>query len=352
MEGKDSSGDANKRRATLRDVAELAGTSIKTVSRVINGEGGVRNELQERVRVAISQLGYHPDDRARRLRRGSGTTGTIGLVQHDVGNPFFASVFMGVEEVATRAGYVVLAASSDGDVSRFNEIVDMFIGRRVDGLVVVPVGDDVETLADEVALGTPVVFIDRMPSSRIGDIVLSDHFGGSLRAVQHLISAGHSRIAFLGDDPTFFSAAERRRGWSEALTAAGLETPHDLVRESVGDQRLAEDAVLGLMTIGSPPTALFAAQNYISIGAIRALRKLGLADSIAMVGFDDVELADMLEPALTVAPQHPAELGRQASELLFRRISGDDGPLEEVILPVELVVRGSGEIRPRADDDG
>lgn len=339
-------GDLGRRRPTLRDVASHARTSVKTASRVVNREGGVREELVTRVEESVRALGYRPDDRARRLRQQSDDSGTIGLVQGDISNPFFAALFVGVEEVMTGDGYVVLAASSEGETRRFNEIVERFAVRRVDGLIVVPVSDDLTGLTHEVAMGTPVVFIDQRPADSLGDVVLSDHYGGAVKAVAHLIDSGHRRIAFLGDDPSFFSAMERKRGWLEAHDSAGLTVDERLIREGVGERLAAERAVEELLACGSPPTALFTAQNLISVGAVHALRRHGLHHRVAMVGFDDVDLADAIEPGLTCAPQDPVELGRQAARLLLQRISGDSRPRREVVLPVELVIRGSGEIPP------
>lgn len=335
-----------RRRPTLRDVAEMANTSVKTASRVVNNEDGVSSELASRVQTAVQILGYRPDDRARRLRRSTATNGVIGLIQADVSNPFFASIFFGVEEVASEMGHVVLAAGSEGSADRFDEIVESFITRRVDGLIVVPVGNELSLIRREMTMGTPVVFVDQVPSEPIGDVVTSDHFGGALSAVTHLMDAGHTRIAFLGDDPAYFSASERKRGWLAAHDQHGLTADPSIVRDRVGASRPAERAVLQLMSMEEPPTALFTAQNLISIGAIRALKSLGLDQQVAMVGFDDIELADVLDPGLTCAPQDPVSLGRTATRLLFRRISGESGPAETVVIPVELVIRGSGEIRP------
>lgn len=320
---------------------------MKTVSRVVNQEGGVSPELTERVTAAIEVLGYRPDNRARQLRSGSNITGTIGMVQNDVSNPFFASIFKGVEDVAASAGYLVLSASSGGDPERQNAIISTLISRRVDGLVVVPVGGDMRSLADEAKLGTPVVFVDMMPSQLVGDLVVSDHSGGAYKATTHLLDHGHTRIALLCDNPEFYSAGERRRGYLAAMQAARVEPDPALILMGVGTPEQAEAAAHGIMHHTNPPTAFFAANNFVSIGTVRALRKLGLANTVAVVCFDDVELADMLEPGLTVVPQNPHELGRRAAELLFRRLDGRTDSPEVVTLPVDLVERGSGEIPPR-----
>lgn len=332
------------RRPTLRDVAAAADASIKTVSRVVNHEGGVSPELAARVEAAIENLGYRRDDRARHLRSGSTSTGTIGLVQNDVANPFFAAIFKGVEEVTTAEGCVVLSASSGGQPERQDEIIGTFISRRVDGLVVVPVGGSISLLANEIRLGTPVVFVDLMPEELLGDVVISDHFGGALRATRHLIGYGHQRIGFLGDDARIYSADQRYGGYVEALSTAGLEVDPTLVRLGVIGAPAAAGATRELMAMSHPPTAIFAAQNFISMGVVRTLRELDLAHRIAVVGFDDIDFADILEPGLSVAPQDPHELGRRAATLLFRRLAGESGPPRVEVLPVGLIERGSGEL--------
>lgn len=335
------------RRPTLRDVAAASGVSVKTVSRVVNGEGGVSAELESRVTDAIRTLGYSPDTRARHLRSHSTTTGAIGLIQNDVSNPFFAAIFKGVEEVATNAGNVVLAASSGADQEQQDDIVRAFIERRVDGLIVVPAAGDLTLIEEETRRGTPVVFVDLMPSRVVGDVVLSDHVGGAMAATRHLIDHGHRRIAFLGDDVRFFSARERERGYREALESFGIEFDPAIARFDVGSPQMSATAVAEMLASPNPPTAFFTAQNFVSVGTVRVLKELGRSDDVAVVGFDDLELADVLDPPLSVVPQEPHELGRRAAELLYRRLDGYDGPPDVVVLPCGLLRRGSGEIPGR-----
>lgn len=338
------SANSPSRRPTLRDVAVEADTSLKTASRVVNKEGGVSPELTARVEEAVAKLGYQRDDRARQLRSGSTSTGTIGLIQNDVANPFFASIFKGVEEVAADHGNVLLSASSGGSAERQDEIVRTFISRRVDGLVIVPVGEDMTVLTREAGRGTPIVFVDLMPKEVIGDVILSDHRGGATKAVEHLIRQGHRRIAFLGDEARYTSALERCTAYRDTLAEAAIPVDEALVKPGMGDPALAENATYALLDLDDPPTAIFAAQNFVSIGVVRALARRGQGGQVAVVGFDDFECADMLDPPLSVAPQNPRELGRRAGDLLYRRLEGFDGPPQVVELPVEIIERGSGEI--------
>jgi LacI family transcriptional regulator len=334
------------RRPTLRDVAAHAGVSFKTVSRVVNAEGGVSDELVSRVAQSVEALGYRPDDRARRLRRATTRSHAIGFILVDVANPFFSSILRGIEEVARTREYLVLAGSTDGLESRQDQLVEAFVARRVDGLIVVPSGTTLGRLRSEVERGTPLVFVDlEIPSVEV-DLVRSDHQGGAVLATRHLLDHGHRDIAFVGDDPRIFSAGARLEGFLQAMSDEAIEVPAHRLITGRHTSETWRTVLADHMRQPHPPTALFTAQNFISIGAVHALRDLGLQHSVAQVGFDDVELASALEPGISVVPQQPWELGRRAAEQLFRRIEGDHGPALLDILPHVVIERGSGEIAP------
>jgi LacI family transcriptional regulator len=330
----------------MKDVAALAGVSLATVSRVVNGNADVRPDLAGRVHDAVAVLGYRRDLTASTLRRNDRVSASIGLIIEDVANPFFSAVHRGVEDVAWAQGVLVLAASSDEDPARERELADALAARGIDGLVIVPCSDDQSYLLREREMGTGLVFVDRPPRFIDADAVVTDNAGGARAAVEHLLAAGHRRIAFLGDRPSVYTAAERRSGYREALTAAGIAPDPGLERVGLLAADPAEAAVRELMDADEPPTALFAAQNLITVGAVRALRALGLQHEIALVSFDDVELSDVVEPGITVIQQDALALGRHAGELLFARLAGHRGPSERQVLPNVLVQRGSGEIAP------
>jgi LacI family transcriptional regulator len=330
----------------MRDVADAAGVSVKTVSRVVNDEGAVRPAVADRVRLAIDELGYRPDQRAQLLRRGGNRSATIGFIPFDVSNPFFSAIYRGLEDIAWANGYAVVAGSSDGSRERGNTILKRLIGGRVDGLVVVPAGDDHTLIAQEVERGTPVVLLDlEVDDIADVDLVRSDHRGGARNAVTHLIDHGHRDIAYLGDVASIFSARERYLGYVEALRTAGITPRLDWVRHGL-DSITAAATVRTLLADGAEPrpTAVFSAQNAITTGAVHALHELGLQRRVALVGFDDVDMADVVEPGLTVVPQRPLELGRLAGTLLLDRIAGNRGPARRTILRDDLILRGSGEI--------
>ena len=330
----------------MREVAALAGVSIKTVSRVINGEPAVSAGVTTRVSAAIDRLDYRHNMTASSLRRSDGRTATIGVVLEDVANPFSSALHRAIEDVAVARGVLVLAGSSDEDGNRERRLVAAFASRRVDGLVIQPATHDHSFLITERKAGTPIVFVDRPPTFFDADSVVTDNEAGVRRGVRHLIDHGHQLIGYLGDLHTIATAAERHQGYVAELAAQRMTVDERLVRLDTSGIEKAEAAVTELLEGPDPPTALFTAQNLITIGAFRTLRRLGLHRKIALIGFDDILLADLLEPAITVVAQDPAAIGRTAAEMLFRRLDGDRSPAQHQVVPTRLIARGSGEIRP------
>lgn len=332
----------------MRDVAERAGVSFKTVSRVVNAEGGVSEVLADRVAGAISELGYRPDERARRLRQSDAKTGAIGFVIVDVSNPFFSSVLRGIEEVATAHDSIVMSGSTDGDKDRERQLIDAFVSRRVDGLIVVPEGSTDNTLRVEIERGTPIVFVDLEPSELTADLVRSDHHLGSVAATEHLIAHGHRDIAFFGDHPDISSSRLRRAGYEQALTAVGIDIDENRIVQDRLRPDEWRDVIRTYLETHERPTAIFSAQNFVTVGCTQALHDLDLHTTIAQVGFDEIELGDVVTPGITTVPQHPLDLGRRAAQTLFNRIGGDRGDVTKEIIASPIIQRGSGEIRPAA----
>lgn len=320
---------------------------MKTVSRVVNNERWVSPDVENRVRDAIESLGYRPDHRAQRLRMAATTTSTIGIVHADLANPFFTGVHSGVEEIASEHDLLILTGSSGESVARQEALIGAFTERRVDGLVVVPAGttscdaDSSPSLSAELRRGTPIVFIDRESGFK-GDLVASDHFGGASLATRHLLDGGHRSIAFIGDRQHLSSAIERHRGFSDEVAKCGTCMPTVVI--DIDTAEAAQAAVVALLTAPEPPTAVFAAQNHLTTGAVRALHALGLQRDVALVGFDDVTMGDVIQPGVTVVPQDAAALGREAGRLLIDRMKTRGVESTRRILPVSLVARGSGEI--------
>lgn len=333
-------------RPTMHDVAGSAGVSLKTVSRVVNEEPGVAPATARRVTEAIDRLGFTRNELARGLRHGR--AGALGLVIEDVANPFYSAVARTVEDLARGRGHLLLTGSCGEDPARERELVLRFLRRAVDAVLIVPAGEDHRYLLTELADSdpTPIVFLDRPPVGVDVDTVLGDSRGGARMAVEHLIAHGHRRIAIITDDDRIWTARERMAGATEALTEAGLSIGPDLVLSGAHDADRAEAIVRDVLELGADrrPTALFTANNRITVGAVRALR--GLDKPPALVGFDDFELADMLATPVTVVRQSPSEMGRLATEAAYNRLDGEGQMPRRQIVPCELVARGSGELAP------
>ena len=343
---------ARERRPTLRDVASLAGVSFKTVSRVVNNEPGVSANLTSQVEAAIATLNYRPDDRARRLRQSASGPATIGFVLVDLSNPFSSRLLRGTEQATMDRGCLVLAGSSEGSAGREQHLIEAFLRRRVDGLMVVSSQETSASLRSEVERGTPIVFLDREPRIKGADLVRSDHYGGAYEATRHLQRQGHTDIAYLGDDLSIQSARLRLEGFLDAMTAAGLSVDLDRIVTASKTETDWLELVETFLGRRPRPTALFTAQNFVTVGAVRALHGLGLHHEIAQVGFDDVELGDVAEPGISVIRQDPLAIGRRGAELLLARIDGDIGPPITEVMSTPLIERGSGELRPRDVGEG
>ncbi|MFL5825928.1 MAG: LacI family DNA-binding transcriptional regulator [Thermoleophilaceae bacterium] len=329
----------------MRDVASTAGVSVKTVSRVVNEEPGVRPDTAARVDAAIAQLGFARNDLARGLRRGR--AGALGLIIEDVANPFYSAVARAVEDVAHERGHIMITGSCEEDPSRERQLALGLLQRLVDALLIVPAGTDHRYLMPELSAETPIVFLDRPPEGLPADTVLVDNHGGARLGVEHLLRGGHERIGFVGDPPSLYTSRVRLEGYRAALENAGVAVREDLILARSHDAVGAADSVRELLALpdGERPTALFSSNNRNTIGVLRALRDA--PSPVALVGFDDFELADMLATPVTVVRNAPEEMGRIAAELAYARLEGDaaGGPARRTI-PCELVPRGSGEIAP------
>jgi len=337
-----------RRTVTMRDVARQAGVGLATVSRVINGKPGVAPELVRRVTETARELGYRHDVTASSLRRADRRTATIALVLEDVANPFSSALHRGVEDTAREAGILVLAGSSDEQPDRERELIDAFTLRRVDGLIVLPTGGADEQLAAVRKYGTPVVCADRLVEIDRVDTVTVDNRDGTWAAVRRLRTLGHRRIAFLGDLESIWTARQRYAGFAEEHEEARTPIEERLVHRDLDGAEAARAVTVRLLTAAEPPTAVFAAQNLLTMGARRALQDLGLQDRVALIGFDDFPVADMLAPGISVVAQDAGRVGRTAARLLLGRVLGGEDHLvaRHSVVPTRYVARGSGEIRP------
>lgn len=328
-----------QRRSTMPDVARLAGVSIKTVSRVVNGEPNVSAKTNEAVLKAIEELKFRRNDLARNLRAGTSSR-TIGLVIEDLSNPFYGAVARGVEEVAQEHGAMVITASSEEHAEREAELVAALVQRRVDGLLMVPASDDHRYLQPELAMGTPIVFLDRPPAKLKTDQVIFDNEGGAKRGVAQLLAQGHRRIAALSPGKSIYTTTQRMQGFRAAMAEAGATVDEALVAEDCQDPDGAERAAAAMLAMRRPPAAFFAANNRMTLGLIRALRQAQVRKPI--VAFDDFELADVVPLPLTIIAGEPSEMGKRGAELLFERLESEGAVRpRRIVLQTDVLARGT-----------
>ena len=336
---------------TIRDVAERAGVSSMTVSRVINESTRVSPETRSRVERAISDLGYVPSRLARGLS--AQRTGTLAVIVPDVANPFFTLIVRAAEEVARRAGYRAILCDTRADLAVEREVIEEMIAHRVEGIAIAPVSDrSREQLRRLATYGIPFVLLDRTVPGVDADAVLGDSRDGAERLVGHLIALGHRRIGLIVESDEVSTARHRRAGYEAAHRAAGLELDRVLVVETTVDPSGGFEGMQQLLSLEERPTAVFTVNNLVALGAIEAVRaaRLEVPDDVALVCFDDIEYASRLYPFLTVMEQPAETFGTLGAQLLLERIQRR-GPERSrvVVLPAEFVVRRScGAVRGTA----
>lgn len=329
---------------TRVDVAQLAGTSTAVVSYVLNGgPRPVAAATRARVQTAIDTLGYRPDRIARALaaRRSE----ALGLVVSDITNPFVSDVSRAIEATASERGYTVLLANSAIDAGRERRLVRDLLDRQVDGLLMIPVGLDDASVEELNHRGVPVTVLDRPVPGLRATTILVDNAGGARQITAHLVGHGHRQVACITGRPALHPAAERERGWSEAIGAAGLARSRSPVIRTHVNRRAGHAAGLRLLSRPRPPTAVFVASDEQAFGVLRAAADLGrrVPDDLAIASFDGIAQAAFSVPGLTTACQPVDEIGRRAVasvlEAIFRA-GGTLGAATEV-LPVHVVRRGS-----------
>lgn len=329
--------------ASLQEVAKRAKVSIATVSRVLNKSDKVVPETRAIVEQALLDLGYRPSRVARRLRMNSGHAHLVGLIIPDIQNPFYAEIARGVEDAAYASEYALILCNSDENLDKERFYLDVMRAESVDGIVLPPFDDTDLAVAEMVKTGIPVVCVDRSHGRVKTDLVEVDNYQGAQEAVRHLIEKGHKSIALIEGRSQVSTSRERRRGYLDALAAHGIPLRKELMR--AGDFKQESGRILAneLLDLRKPPTALFVCNNLMTVGALAALHQRGLRvpTDVAVVGFDDLPWAEALDPPPTVVRQPAYEVGRQAMELLLKRIMEPARPPVTVRLRPELVIRRS-----------
>ena len=331
--------------ATVQDVARRAGVSTATVSYALNGTRYVSDALRDRVLAAARELHYEPNAAARTLR--SNRSATIGLLISDLRNPFFTEALRGIEDLAQSRGYTVILANSEEDPVRETACLRALRARHVDGLILASAGDRYAELDELVQASFPIVLLDRDVAGLNVSAVMLDNVAAARAAVRHLIDLGHRRVGMVMGRPQISSTNERRAGYVQALAEARLSLDDALVVSGGSTIEGGAAAADVLLQRRFPPTAIFVANNLMTIGALAAIERHGLTvpRDIAVVGFDDFPWADVLRPRLTTIAQPLYELGRTAAEVLLEQLSGSGAQPRRVRLPGTLVIRDSSGAR-------
>jgi len=331
------------RPVTMRQIAELAGVSIGTVSHVINETAAVRPKLRDRVLEAIHSLGYQPSALARGLRRNQ--TNMLGMVIPDITNPFFPGVVRGVEDVAFKRSFRVILCNADNDPSKEASYVRELRSYHIAGLLIIPAAsaDIASHLRAYASASVPVVCIDRVPEGWKGDAVLVANEEGSYLVTRHLIQMGHRRLAVITGPLKLNNAAERLKGFTRALQEAHLSLDPEFVQEARFDAPSGYQAAVRLLRMLPRPTAIFASNDLMAFGALQATRELGLRcpEDVSIAGFDSLEFSSLTDPSLTSVYQPGYQLGATAARLLLQRVDGMRFAPKKLLLPTELRKRNS-----------
>jgi LacI family transcriptional regulator len=327
--------------ATIHDVARRAGVSATTVSHVINSTRPVSSDLRDRVLLAMDELGFQPNALARSLRRKQ--SHTIGLVVPDTTNPFFAEMARGIEDAAYTAGHTVILCNSDGDTEREALYLELLLKRQVDGIVLVSASESVEVTRSISERALPIVVVDRELPGVALDCVFTDQVAGGRLATSHLLALGHRNIGCITGPAALAPSEGRVQGYVAALKAAGRAVDDRLIAHGDFHDRSGYTSGLRLLALDNRPTAIFASNDMMAIGAMAAAREFGLTvpGDISIVGYDDIGLAEYMNPPLTTVAQPKYELGRVSAQLLLERTLDRSLPPRRVLLRSSLVVRGS-----------
>lgn len=339
------------RKHSIRDVAELAGVSVGTVSNVLNTPALVAPSTRLRVEQAIAELGFVRNDSARQLR--AGTSRAVGAVVLDIANPFFTEVARGIEDRLGEDDRILILCSSDEQPVKEQRYLRLLEEQGVQGVLITPAEVDLSGLDELRRRGTSVVLLDRVSATDDVCSVAVDNVRGGEMAAGHLIALGHRRIGLVNGPLTIRQCADRRRGVRTALRKGGLSVEQALVEITVSalNANGGERAMEELLTLPDSPTAIVCVNDVTALGVLRALRnqQVAVPDQVAVIGYDDVEFAAMLATPLTSVRQPKYQLGRSAADLLLREGSeGADHRHQQILFQPDLIVRASTEIVRRA----
>jgi DNA-binding LacI/PurR family transcriptional regulator len=329
--------------ANMKDIARIAGVSLGTVSNVLNETAAVREPVRQRVLQAVQAAGYQPSQLARALRRDK--TNMIGMIIPDITNPFFPAVVRGAEDVAFTNGYRLVLCNTDNDHSK--ELVHLNELRTYlpAGLIVIPSNFSDLTAQAEVyrQAGTGVVCIDRLPKNWRGDSVTADNEEGAYNATRFLLQMKHTKLAAITGPLHLTNAKERLDGFRRAVHESRLRLAPEYIQETTFDKQGGYSKALILLRLVPRPTAIFAGNDMIALGALLAIREAGLRcpEDVSLMGFDDLDIAETTNPSLSSVSQSGYQLGTTAARILLDRLEGDKGPAKHLVLQTSLKLRHS-----------
>lgn len=346
MNAQQKPGLPKKKSVTIRQVAELAGVSVATVSRALAGSDLVSSELSERVNNAVRTLNYKPNLIARSFR--TQKTRIVGLVISDIENPFFTSVVRGIEKVLRDAGYSLLLTDSNEDEKIEWEHLMNLRAEGVAGVILTPSAKDSKKYEEYIESGMTLVAIDRVPRNLKADRVTVNNIDGVYTAVNHLMEQGHKKIGFITGLPNISTAYERQMGYERAMKAYGLTIQPDWIQQGNFRRDGGFQAMMNILKLKDRPTAVISGNNLMTLGALAAIYdcKIKVPTEMAVVGYDDMVWADALNPPLSVIAQPTLELGRVAAQLLLDRIQDPQRSFRHIMLDTQLIVRASS-VSPR-----
>jgi DNA-binding LacI/PurR family transcriptional regulator len=329
--------------ANMNDIAKLARVSLGTVSHVLNNTTNVREPLRKRVLEAVEAVGYQPSQLARGLRRDK--TNMIGMIIPDITNPFFPAVVKGAEDIAFSNGYRLILCNTDNDHSKELAHLNELRTYLPAGLIVIPssFSDLTVQAVSYRRSGTGVVCVDRLPKNWAGDSVTADNEEGALNATRHLIEMGHKRLAMIVGPLRLTNARERLNGFTHAMKEAKIPLRPEYVQETTFEMQGGYSKALLLLRLIPRPTAIFAGNDLIALGALRAIRESNLRcpEDVSIIGFDDLDIAEVTHPALSSVSQSGYQLGTTAAHILIERIHGDKSPAKHIVLKTKLSLRSS-----------
>ncbi len=330
-----------RRAATVLDIAREAGVSLGTVSNVINENAPVSDSLRKRVLDAISRLEYQPSQLARGLRRNK--TAIMGMIIPDITNPFFPAVVRGAEDVAYQNSYQLMLCNADNDPAKERAYLHELRSYQMAGLILIPSVNSQMDPRKDLPRNCPVVCLDRRPPGWEGDSVTVDNTSGARAGTEHLLAMGHRRVSAITGNLRLANARERLEGFRVALKKAGVTLDPEYVQEGRFDRLSGYEKTRTLLQLRPRPTAIFASNDLIALGVLAALRESGLKspDDISVLGFDDLEFAEFISPALTTIAQPGYQMGAKGANILVKRIQGSTHPTERVVLATELKIRQS-----------